>query len=242
MSFRLAEVEKSFGGVKALDGVTGEFPSGTIVGLIGPNGSGKTTLFNLITGFLPADGGGIWFRDRRLDNLEPHRIVELGIIRTFQTTRVFPRLTLLENLLVPTRRNTLRHIFSSPREKRHVEKAEWLLESIGLYAYRDEPAACLSYGQSKLLELALSFAADAETVLLDEPSAGINPTLQEKINRWIVEENREGKEFLIIEHNMELVMNVCRHVAVMHNGRMLAQGTPKEIQENDRVLEAYLGD
>ncbi len=242
MSFEIRGVVKHFGGIRALDGVNLKTPRGAITGLIGPNGSGKTTLFNLLTGFLPLDGGQILYQNRRIDGLKPHQIVERGIIRTFQITRVFPKLTLLENMLVPTRLNRLAHLLASPRDEARVKKALRLLDSIGLRAYADQPAACLSYGQSKLLELALSFMIEAEVILLDEPSAGINPALQARINEWIIEENSQGREFFIIEHNMDVIMNICHHIVVLHNGRKLAQGEPRAIQQNDEVLEAYLGD
>ncbi|MGD2126426.1 MAG: ABC transporter ATP-binding protein [Desulfobacteraceae bacterium] len=242
MSFEFRELLKDFGGIRALDGVSFETPHGAITGLIGPNGSGKTTLFNVLTGFLPLDRGQIFYKGRRIDGLKPHQVVELGIIRTFQITRVFPRLTLLENLLVPTRTNIMGHLLKTPKTAQRSDKAKRLLGTIGLESYMHEPAASLSYGQSKLLELILSFMIEADIVLLDEPSAGINPTLQARINDWIRRENEAGKEFLIIEHNMEVVMNLCHHIVVLHNGCKLAQGEPAAIQRNQEVLDAYLGD
>ncbi|MGD2269651.1 MAG: ABC transporter ATP-binding protein [Desulfobacterales bacterium] len=242
MSFEFRKVVKNFGGIRALDEVSFRMSQGTITGLIGPNGSGKTTLFNILTGFLAPDGGQILYKGQSIDGLKPHQVVELGIIRTFQITRVFPRLTLLENLLVPTRTNQLGDLLRSPKTRTKMDKAKRLLETIGLETYLHEPAATLSFGQSKLLELVLSFMIDCDTVLLDEPSAGINPSLQAVINDWIQIENREGKEFFIIEHNMDVVMNLCRHIIVLHNGRKLAQGEPAEIQQNEEVLDAYLGD
>jgi len=241
MSLVVKEIIKDFGGIRAVDHVSFEAPPGAITALIGPNGSGKTTLFNLVTGFLPIDGGEIWYRGSRLDGLKPHKIVELGIIRTFQITRIFPNLTVMENMLVATRNNSFSHLLVSPRKDGRPARALQLLEFVGLAAYKDDPAAALSYGQSKLLELALSFMVEAEMVLLDEPSSGINPSLQTMINEWIVEENRRGKEFLIIEHNMDLVMSLCHHIVVLHHGQKLAEGTPVEIRNNNKVLEAYLG-
>ena len=242
MSFEIRKVIKDFGGIRALNQVSFKTPARAITGLIGPNGSGKTTLFNILTGFLPLDGGQIFYNRQRIDGLKPHQVVERGIIRTFQITRVFPKLTLLENLLVPTHTNQLRHLLQSPKTLKNLDKAQRLLETIGLDAYRHEPASSLSFGQSKLLELILSFMIDADTVLLDEPSAGINPSLQAGINDWIRAENQEGKAFVIIEHNMGVVMNLCHHIIVLHNGQKLAQGTPGEIQRNKEVLDAYLGD
>ncbi len=242
MSLEAKGVVKDFGGIRAVGGVSFQIPNGAITGLIGPNGSGKTTLFNLATGFLPIDEGEIWYKGRRIDGFKPHQVVELGIIRTFQITRIFPKLTVLENMLVPTRDNRLSYLVRSPRKDRRPEKARRLLESIGLATYIDDSAAALSYGQSKLLELALSFMVEAEMVLLDEPFSGINPTLQARINQWIKEENRKGKEFIIIEHNMDVIMSICHHIVVLHHGQKLAEGEPHIIQENDQVLEAYLGD
>jgi ABC-type branched-subunit amino acid transport system ATPase component len=242
MSLEIRGAVKNFGGIRALDQVSCKIPPGSITGLIGPNGSGKTTLFNVLTGFLSLDGGQIFYKNQRIDGLKPHQVVELGIIRTFQITRVFPKLTLLENLLVPTQTNMLPSLLKSPKSAKRLQKAQRLLETIGLDAYMHEPASILSYGQSKLLELTLSFMIDADTVLLDEPSAGINPTLQTKVNEWIREENKDGKEFFIIEHNMEVVMNLCHHIIVLHNGQTLSQGRPAEIQSNQEVLDAYLGE
>jgi ABC-type branched-subunit amino acid transport system ATPase component len=242
MSLEAKGVVKDFGGIRAVGGVSFQIPNGAITGLIGPNGSGKTTLFNLATGFLPIDEGEIWYKGRRIDGFKPHQVVELGIIRTFQITRIFPKLTVLENMLVPTRDNRLSYLVRSPRKDGRPEKARRLLESIGLATYMDDPAASLSYGQSKLLELALSFMVEAQMVLLDEPFSGINPTLQARINQWIKEENSKGKEFIIIEHNMDVIMSICHHIVVLHHGQKLAEGEPHIIQENDQVLEAYLGD
>jgi len=242
MSLEVKGVVKDFGGIRAVDSVSFQTAKGAITGLIGPNGSGKTTLFNLVTGFLPIDEGEIWHKGRRIDGLTLHQVVELGIIRTFQITRIFPKLTVLENMLVPTRDNSLWHLVSNPKKGGRPEKALRLLESIGLATYMDDPAASLSYGQSKLLELALSFMVEAEIVLLDEPSSGINPSLQASINQWIKEENSQGKEFFIIEHNMDVIMSLCHHIIVLHHGQKLAEGKPSVIQQNDQVLEAYLGD
>jgi neutral amino acid transport system ATP-binding protein len=242
VSFQLKGVGKSFGGIRAVHNVSFETPKGSISGLIGPNGSGKTTLFNLLTGFLPLDEGEIWYKGRRIDRLKPHKLVELGLVRTFQETRIFPQLTLLENMLVPTRCNRLLHLFTRSGKVERREKAIRLLESVGLSAYADDPAASLSYGQSKLLELVLSFMVEADVVLLDEPCSGINPTLQGSINEWIRSENRKGKEFLIIEHNMDVIMQLCHHIVVLNHGRKLAEGKPQVIQQDDEVLEAYLGE
>jgi len=242
MSLEISSLYKDFGGIRALDGASFKTPPGAITGLIGPNGSGKTTLFNVLTGFLPMDDGRIFYKGKRIDGLRPHQVVEQGIVRTFQMTRIFPRLTLMQNLLVPTRTNSLGHLWRDTRSDRRIDKAYRLLDTIGLRDYSHAPASALSYGQSKLLEMAMSFMIDAQVILLDEPSAGINPTLQANLNDWIVQENREGKEFVIIEHNMEVVMNLCHHIIVLNNGKTLAEGRPAAIQQNPEVLDAYLGD
>jgi neutral amino acid transport system ATP-binding protein len=242
MSLEISGLYKDFGGIRALDGASFKTPPGAITGLIGPNGSGKTTLFNVLTGFLPMDDGRISYKGKRIDGLRPHQVVEQGIVRTFQITRIFPQLTLMQNMLVPTRTNGLGHLLMGTRLDWRVDKAVRLLETIGLRDFSHAPASALSYGQSKLLEMAMSFMIDAEIVLLDEPSAGINLTLQTKLNEWIARENREGKEFVIIEHNMEVIMNLCHHIVVLHNGKTLAEGRPAAIQQNPEVLDAYLGD
>ena len=242
MSLLVKNAVKDFGGIRAVNYINFEIPKNSITGLIGPNGSGKTTLFNLLTGFLPLDKGEIWYKEQQIDGLKPHRIVERGIIRTFQITRIFPQLTVLENMLVPTRNNKLFHLLKDPKKREHLDKAHRLLESVGLAVYMNDPAISLSYGQSKLLEIALSFMVESEIILLDEPFAGINPALQEKINEWIKKENSQGKEFFIIEHNMDVIMNICHHIVVMNHGQKLAEGNPSLIQQNDKVLEAYLGD
>ena len=167
MSLAVQQITKDFGGIRALDEVTFEIPEGLITGVIGPNGSGKTTLFNILTGFLSPNAGRIICKGRRIDGLEPHQIVELGIIRTFQITRIFPKLSLLENLLVPTRTNSMSNLLKRPKTPEKLAKAKRLLETIGLEDYMDDPASILSYGQSKLLELTLSFMIDADIVLLD---------------------------------------------------------------------------
>lgn len=242
MSLEISGLYKDFGGIRALDGASFKTPPGAVTGLIGPNGSGKTTLFNVLTGFLPMNHGRIFYKGRRIDGLRPHQVVEQGIVRTFQMTRIFPRLTLMQNLLVPTRTNGLGSLLKANRSDRRMDKAVHLLETIGLRDYSHAPASALSYGQSKLLEMAMSFMIEAQIILLDEPSAGINPTLQANLNEWIKSENREGKEFVIIEHNMDVIMNLCHHIVVLHNGKTLAEGKPATIQQNPEVLDAYLGD
>jgi len=241
MGLRLAGVSKSFGGIQAVEQVSFEVTNNSITGLIGPNGSGKTTIFNLITGFYKLDKGVIRYKGERIDRLRPHERVKRGVMRTFQITRVFPQLTVSENMMIPTRENGLASLFRSALDTEGQERAARLLKNLGLLRLKDEKAGNLSFGQQKLLEFAMSFMIDAELILLDEPSAGINPTLMNNLKDWIRREQEKGKVFLIIEHNMNLIMDLCEKIIVLHHGQKLAEGSPEEIQGNEEVLEAYLG-
>jgi neutral amino acid transport system ATP-binding protein len=221
-------VAKAYGGVHALDACTLEVEEGAITGLIGPNGSGKTTLFNVITGYAKADAGEVYLRDRRITNAAPDKAFTLGIGRTFQLTRIFPSLTVMENMLVPSGNGGRR-------------KAMEQLEFVGIAGHRDELAGTLSYGQRKLLELAYVLVADPAVILLDEPAGGVNLTLVGQISARIKELNAVGKTFLIVEHNMEFVMGLCDQVAVLDSGTVVANGPPDIIRTDPRVLDAYLG-
>ncbi len=241
---------KRFGGLQAVDNCSMAVNQGTITGLIGPNGAGKTTLFNLITGFYRPDGGEIIFQDRRIDGLQPHQIFRNRIYRTFQITREFSLLTVLENLmLIPPHQagekvwNTWFRPSAVRRQEAYIRnKALEVLAFVELIELKDECAGSLSGGQKKLLELARSMMADPKLVLLDEPGAGVNPTLLRKLMHNINKLNRERQiTFLLIEHDMDLVMNLCNPVIVMSEGRKLAEGTPEQIKSDDKVLEAYLG-
>jgi neutral amino acid transport system ATP-binding protein len=230
---RAEEVRKSYGGVCALDGCTLEVTEGSVAGLIGPNGSGKTTLFNVITGYAKADSGHVYLGDEKITNAAPDKVFALGIGRTFQLTRIFPRLTVLENMLVASR--------SGPRAAARKHAMEQL-EFVGIERHQAELAGTLSYGQRKLLELAYVLVADPDVILLDEPAGGVNLSLVNHIADRIRELNAAGKTFLIVEHNMEFVMGLCDRVTVLDSGAVVAAGPPAIIRTDRRVLNAYLGE
>jgi neutral amino acid transport system ATP-binding protein len=229
---RTEGVHKAYGGVRALDTCTIAVDEGTVAGLIGPNGSGKTTLFNVITGYAKADQGEVYLADRRITNSAPDKVFALGIGRTFQLTRIFPRLTVMENMLVASQ-----HSRAGAR-KRAMEQ----LEFVGIAGYHAALAGLLSYGQRKLLELAYVLVADPAIVLLDEPAGGVNLSLVNHIAARIRELNAAGKTFLIVEHNMEFVMGLCDQITVLDSGTVVAVGPPDIVRTDRRVLDAYLGE
>ncbi|MCH7522294.1 MAG: ABC transporter ATP-binding protein [Chloroflexi bacterium] len=243
-------VVKSFDGVRAVNGCSLSVRGRTITGLIGPNGAGKTTLFNLITGFLKPTSGHILFQGERIDGLPPHRIFHRGIVRTFQIPRELKTMTVLENLmLVPPNQvgeqiwNPLLFGFRVSRQERVIyDKALEVLEFVDLVHLRDEYAANLSGGQKKLLELARTLMTDPAMILLDEPGAGVNRVLMRKLVDNIETLCRElGITFFVIEHDMDLITRLCNPVIVMSQGEFLAEGSPEEIKQDERVLDAYLG-
>jgi ABC-type branched-subunit amino acid transport system ATPase component/ABC-type branched-subunit amino acid transport system permease subunit len=235
-------LEKRFGGVCAVDGASFVVPKGSITALIGPNGSGKTTVFNLIGGTMPCDAGEVWFEGRRIDRKPPWQRAHLGIGRTFQITRLFPEMTVLENVVAPLRGFHLGLLGANAVSGREAARAEELLEFVGMRKYRDVRASALSYGQQKLLELAQILMLDPDLIMLDEPAGGINPTLIERIAELIRELNANGTTFLIVEHNMPFVLGLCNPVLVLARGQTIASGTPDEIQQDAQVLDAYLGE
>ena len=244
------DVTKAFDGVRAVNRCNLSVRRGTITGLIGPNGAGKTTLFNLITGFLKPTAGHILFRGERIDGLPPHRVFHRGIVRTFQIPRELKTMTILENLMLVPPGQAGEQIWNpwlfgfrvSRQERRIYEKALGVLEFVDLIHLRDEYAANLSGGQKKLLELARTLMCDPEMILLDEPGAGVNRVLMRKLVENIETLRRDaGITFFVIEHDMDLVTRLCNPVIVMSQGERLAEGSPEEIKQDERVLEAYLG-
>ncbi|MDA8108992.1 MAG: ABC transporter ATP-binding protein [Betaproteobacteria bacterium] len=236
-------VSKSFGGIVANRDVSLSVAQGRITGLIGPNGSGKTTLFNSIVGYHPIDSGSIRFEGQEISRLNVQKIARLGVLRTFQQTRIFSKMNCIDNMLisVPHRDSELGDMFR-PYQGALRDKAEHLLEFVGLYAKRRLVAGTLSFGQQKLLEFAMALMNEPKVLLLDEPTAGINPTL---INGLIDRLKRAHSEFgitlFVIEHNMRVIMNLAEHIYCLSRGELLAEGPPEQIQNDQRVVDAYLG-
>lgn len=236
-------VSKSFGGVAANTDISLTVPEGAIIGIIGPNGSGKTTLFNSIVGYHPIDAGSIRFRGHEISRMRVPEIARLGMLRTFQQTRIYGQMTCMQNMMIsePHRHETLKAMFSrfSPES---VDYAEHLLEFVGLYSKRHLMAGDLSFGQQKLLEFAMALMNGPRMLLLDEPTAGINPTLINGLIDRLKRANAElGITLLVIEHNMRVIMNLAEHIYCLAHGKMLADGPPERIQNDQRVIDAYLG-
>lgn len=230
----VAGLRKSFGGIVAVDDLSFEIEQGEIAGLIGPNGSGKTTTFNLITGFLSSDGGEVTFDGRDITDEKPYDVATMGMGRTFQITRPFGRLSVFENMLVP---NTSMGTYTQEVEDRIWE----ILAELDIDHVADHDAEELSGGQQKLLEIARVLMLDPDLILLDEPAAGVNPALLDDILDRIAALNDRGRTFLVVEHDMAVIEELCERVVVMDNGRKIASGSFDEIRTDERVREAYLG-
>ena len=237
------DVSKSFGGVVANKDISLSVEQGRITGLIGPNGSGKTTLFNSIVGYHPIDSGSIKFEGKEISKLPVQYIARLGLLRTFQQTRIYGAMNCVENMLIsmPHRKMGFAEAFGR-HGKKDYERADQLLDFVGLYEKRFLRAGSLSFGQQKLLEFAMALMNEPTGLLLDEPTAGINPTL---INGLIDRLKRANTEFgitlFIIEHNMRVIMNMAEKIYCLAHGQLLAEGTPDQIQNDRRVIDAYLG-
>lgn len=234
---------KFFGGVVANDNITMSVPKGRIIGLIGPNGSGKTTLFNSIVGYHPIDKGSISFEGRVISAMRVPEIARLGLLRTFQQTRIYGKMTCVENMQisVPHSNEGIRTMFSKYLPE-VTEKAESLLEFVGLYAKRRLMAGDLSFGQQKLLEFAMALMNEPKMLLLDEPTAGINPTLINGLIERLKRSNEDlGITLFVIEHNMRAIMNLAEHIYCLAHGQLLTSGPPDRIQRDQQVIDAYLG-
>jgi ABC-type branched-subunit amino acid transport system ATPase component len=234
-------VSKAFGGIHALDACSITVEQGSITGLIGPNGSGKTTLFNVMTGYEQVDAGAISFQGIPITNATPDKIFRLGIGRTFQLTRIFSRLTVLENMHVAAQRRDFKGLLSRWSSSHEQRRALELLDFVGITQLKNLPAGNLSYGQKKLLEFAFILIAEPKVILLDEPAGGVNPVMIRLLADRIRALNERGVTFLVVEHNMEFVMGLCHTVTVLHRGTKIAEGTPEAVRTNPAVLEAYLG-
>lgn len=239
----------AFGGVNALDDCSFAAPAGKITALIGPNGAGKSTLVNVVSGFYASQRGRVLFDGQDISRWPPYKIGRQGLIRTFQLSRGYGGMTVLENMMVPPKAQSGEHLLTAilqpgkvrEEEKRHLERAADLLNTFNLYPKRDEYARNLSGGQKRLLEMARALMAEPKLLLLDEPMAGVNPALAEQLAQHIVDLGKTGVTFLLIEHNLGIVDQICDYVIVMASGRALATGTMAQVRANQDVVDAYLG-
>ena len=248
---KIANLSKRFGGVRAIADCSLEVQKGTITGLIGPNGAGKTTLFNVVTGFHKPNSGRVFFKEKDITGLPPHQIFGRGLFRTFQITREYKEMTVLENLLLIPEGQIgeklwnawLRRKAIETQERQHVERALEILEFLQMDSKKDMPAKYLPGGEKKLLELGRMMMVDLDMVLLDEPTSGVPPVLQKKVMDYIKRVSLEkGLTLFVVEHDMNVIMNLCDPIIVMTDGTMLTQGRPHEIRSDERVIRAYLGE
>ena len=245
------DLRKEFGGITAVDGASFSVAEGSLTGLIGPNGAGKSTTFNCITGVHSPTAGTMTFRGQDITGMAPYEVAQQGLVRTFQIARELPEMTVLENMMLAPQGQIGERFSRSvlpglrgrvvEQEEELLERAWRQLEFFEIDHLADEYAGTLSGGQRKLLEMARALMTDPEMVLLDEPLAGVNPTLEEKLLDRVHELREMGNTFLLVEHDMDVIMDNCEHVIVMHQGSVLAEGTPAEVTGDERVVEAYLG-
>ena len=241
---KVSDLKKAYGAIQAVGGVSFEVMPGEIFGVIGPNGSGKTTMFNSVLGQITPDAGSIELKGRNITGLSPLELSRRGVGRTFQTLQVFGKMTVRDNLIVAAQehKGTMLSRLFAPSDSGLGAKADALMDQFRIRHVADSLAGTLSYGQQKLVDIAMAFMAEPDLVLLDEPCAGVNPSLVGGISSLLKELNKTRKgSFVVIEHNMDFVMDLCHRIMVMVEGKVMAIGTPAEIRANKQVLDAYLG-
>ena len=248
MRLEIRNVAKRYGGLSALDGVDLTLEGPGIVGLIGPNGAGKTTLFDVMTGRVRPDSGSVLIDGADLAGRPPHALIRLGVARTFQECRILPEETCADNIVFALQDKAMPGVlrrmigFDRAARRAHRDQALRLLDLVTLSRYADEPAAALSFGQRRLLEIACALAVRPRLMLFDEPASGVNPTLLRTLEAFVLRQYEEQRTlFVIVEHNMEFILRISQKIVVMHQGRVLAQGSPEEIRKHPQVIDAYLG-
>ncbi|MGE0210979.1 MAG: ABC transporter ATP-binding protein [Parvibaculaceae bacterium] len=240
-------LERRFGGIKAVDGLSFAVAKGSIHGLIGPNGAGKTTTFNVVTGFYPPTGGQVLYRGEDVSRLRTSALAARGLVRTFQGTTLFKEMSVRDNVRIgchgDAKAGFLARIFGRDREteSKVADKADSLLKFFGLSSYANEPAASLAHGHARALGMAVAFAADPELILMDEPFTGMNPEETRRMMGLVRDVRARGVTVVLVEHDMQAVMGLCDRITVMNFGKLLAEGSPEEVRGDPRVVEAYLG-